>query len=525
MKKNFTKLIIIALLANVWVLGTFSQQVVKEEQSFTTESGIELKAGVKAWPDSAITYAATGHLSSKTLYDYNANGKLIQETTLDWTENGWVNESRKSYTYSGDSVTTGYYTWESNKWTKNNEETTSVDMKVFITDDFDFYFPGPSSIKGMGFGFTQPGYKYKNTPIYDSKGNLTYVKLEYYAISNPSQLYPSNDISINYNSQNQPVLIIGIRSSGDEFLKVEYQYNQKGELVLYERHYNGASIEKYEFINGKGIEEYEAWNGTGMEKRKTISMTYSDEHVYTKQFLTLTDNKWYMTHYTIYYPNDQSPNAEVTETEPIGSNNQGSFDVDVIIPVDSISNGSITVTFPEGFTLDDKNTSLTLDFAGNFELKITKQDNNSWLLEIKPKTTKSASLRAGEAKTILHVSYKVDEKKQKGTYDISVNSILFESKGGNYYPEPAITIPVEVTRWGVGNELTQSLSPFVYMNAQTIHVQVENTEQISVYSITGNKLYETTIQPGLTTINAASFPKGLLIVKGSRGWAMKLLNK
>ena len=230
-------------------------------------------------------------------------------------------------------------------------------------------------------------------------------------------------------------------------------------------------------------------------------------------------------YYIWYYSDGRTPDVAVENNTPVGNNNQGSFDVDVNIPVDSINNGSITVTFPEGFTLDDKNTSLTLDFAGKYSLTITKQENNSWLLEIKPKTTKSASLRAGEAKTMLHVAYKVDEKKQRGTYDILVNSILFESKGGNYYPEPAITVPADVARWGVGNELAQSLSPLVYMNAQTIHIQAERAEQISIYSITGSNLFETTIQPGLTTINAASFPKSLLIVKGSRGWAMKLLNR
>jgi hypothetical protein len=54
------------------------------------------------------------------------------------------------------------------------------------------------------------------------------------------------------------------------------------------------------------------------------------------------------------------------------------------------------------------------------------------LLEIKPKSTRSASPRADEAKTMLHVDYKVDERKERGTCGILVNSILFETKGGNH---------------------------------------------------------------------------------------------
>jgi hypothetical protein len=228
-----------------------------------------------------------------------------------------------------------------------------------------------------------------------------------------------------------------------------------------------------------------------------------------------------------YYYSDRNytPNVEANNNTTISDSNQGGFDLDVNIPVDSISNGSLVVTFPEGFTLDATNTSLTLDFAGNFELKITKQEINSWLLEIKPKTTRSASPRADEAKNMLHVAYKVDDKKPRGTYDISVNSILFETKGGNYIPEPAITLQSTVDRWGVGNELTHSLSPTVYISNQTIYLQSENAEHISIYSITGSKLYETAIQAGMNTINTVSFPQGIYIVKGSNGWVRKLIAK
>ena len=127
----------------------------------------------------------------------------------------------------------------------------------------------------------------------------------------------------------------------------------------------------------------------------------------------------------LYFDIPDSPNVEVENNNPVGNENMGNFDIDVNIPLDTISNGSITVTFPEGFTLDEKNTSLRLDFAELFDLIITKHENNSWLFEIKPKTLKSASQRADEVKKMLQVAYMVDEKLQRGTYDISVHSILF----------------------------------------------------------------------------------------------------
>jgi hypothetical protein len=259
----------------------------------------------------------------------------------------------------------------------------------------------------------------------------------------------------------------------------------------------------------------------------TIASSIFDEQGRPFEVRYFHFNRWDFSGFERYFYSDgaKTSNVEVENNNPVDNDNKGGFDVDVNIPVDSIGNGSITVTFPEGFTLDETNTSLTLDFAGDFELKITKQDNNSWLLEINPKTLRNAMTRAGDAKTMLHVAYKVDEKTKKGTYDISVNSILFETKGGNYIPEPAITVPAEVNRWGVGNELTQTLYPIVYINAQIIFIQSESVDRITVYSVTGGKLYEAPIRAGMNAINAAQFPQGLLFVKGSSGWVQKVFRK
>lgn len=229
--------------------------------------------------------------------------------------------------------------------------------------------------------------------------------------------------------------------------------------------------------------------------------------------------RWY---YIFYYSDGHTPNAEVDNNNPV-DNNQGSFDIDVNIPTDSINNGSITITLPEGFTLDEENTTLTLDFAGLFELTITKQENNSWLIEINPKSIKSAALTSAETTRMLHVAYKVDETLVKGTYDISINNILFETKGGSLIPEPAITVPVDVNRWGVGNEYVSGKNTAVYASSNTLYIQTSQTENIAVYAPTGIKLYDAKIQSGTTTIDAANFPKGVLFVKGSSGWSKKVV--
>ena len=132
-------------------------------------------------------------------------------------------------------------------------------------------------------------------------------------------------------------------------------------------------------------------------------------------------------------------------------------------------------------------------------------------------------LRAGEAKKMLQVAYTVDAKVQIGTYDILVNSILFETKGGNYIPEPAITVPAVLICESVANEQFESSGVIVYAVDRTLYIQSEKADRIEIYSIIGNKLYETEIQPGMTTINTTNFPKGIYIIKGSNGWVKKLI--
>ena len=75
------------------------------------------------------------------------------------------------------------------------------------------------------------------------------------------------------------------------------------------------------------------------------------------------------------------------------------------------------------------------------------------------------------------------------------------------------------------NEKIETPAPIAYLTDQTLYVRSEKAEQITVYSVTGGKLYEAPIQAGLTTINAAQFPQGLLFVRGSSGWVKKVINK
>jgi len=333
------------------------------------------------------------------------------------------------------------------------------------------------------------------------------------------------DYDYSYNEREQ-IIYIETREEGEIRYQWHFSYNEKGELVNYEFvswnwHYKEDGG-KFVPISGTGRQaaiDGQTWEFDS-QGRKSRTHLYRNNLIYTNEPI----GKRLLRYAIFHYSDGYIPTVKPENNTPIGDSNEGSFDLDINIPADSINNGSLVITLPEGFTLDEANTSLTLDFAGDFALKITKQDDNSWLLEITPKSTRSASLRAdASAKTLLNVAYKVNSRTERGTYDIVVNSILFESKGGNYYPEPAITIPAEVSRWGVSNELTGASSPKTYIAGNTLYIHAAQTEQVSVYTLTGIKLYESTVSAGATTIDAAAFPQGVLIVKGA-DWSVKVKN-
>ena len=338
--------------------------------------------------------------------------------------------------------------------------------------------------------------------VYDGKGNLTLLE-------NPSPEYPENStiFHLSYNDNNNPVSI-EYYLGNTLFAKHQYEYDEDGYCILYKVF---SYSEENNLLEMRGFEtlKFDA-------KRRPIQGS-------SLWFAPFSESSKYYFYY--YSDGTNMSDVEIENNVPVSDENQGSFDLNIKIPTDSISNGSIIISFPNGFILDEKNTSLTLDFSNLFILTVTKQENNSWLFEITPKALRGASLRSDAITKMLQVAYTVDEKLQRGTYSISVNSIIFETKGGHYIAETAITVPSVVERWGVGNEPMNTLAPVVYTNNQTVYIQAANAERITIYSIMGQRLYEIDIQSGLNVINVANFSKGLLIIHGSSGWTKKLIAK
>jgi hypothetical protein len=269
---------------------------------------------------------------------------------------------------------------------------------------------------------------------------------------------------------------------------------------------NVYSLKKYTSVNGViTVEEESIWqNGP----TRTVSKTDSDDNIYLKQYFTFTGGKMYLTHYDIYYPNDLAPSVTPGDNPPVDDTNKGKFDVIINFPTDSIADGSFVIKLPDGYTLDETNTRLSIDF-GDFTLAITKQEDNSWLLEVRPKGTRSAALRSEDVSRVLaHIAYTVDEHVKRGTYDITVHSIQFETPGGDAIVEPALTVPVRLNRWGAGSEVVAAAG--VWSAGSSLHIRTAQPATLNVYTLSGALLRRQMLPAGET---AVPLPQGAYVVK------------
>ncbi|MDR2692283.1 MAG: cadherin-like beta sandwich domain-containing protein [Dysgonamonadaceae bacterium] len=71
-----------------------------------------------------------------------------------------------------------------------------------------------------------------------------------------------------------------------------------------------------------------------------------------------------------------------------------------------------------------------------------------------------------------------------------------------------------------GIQLAGGSSVQIYVSNQSLHVSTPAAERVSVYSAGGQLLYSLDKQAGKTFVS--TFPKGVLIVKGSSGWVKKV---
>ena len=462
MRKKITRLVYAGIACFCMVSALAQEQTMDAQPDVSLQQETKLRIGENKWPA----------VWPDSVIVYRFSGELYFKREL-------VSSSANNANFN-------IYDWKNNAWvfSRNDNYTKSeYDFDPYFEEmEGKLYIRVPTIESYMSFPVnnnTNPAHKVERNP----NGQITYAEGD------------AATVNITYNARGQINTILSIQNEPAFTGYYQYQYDENGNFIG--------------LINPWRLFQAALYDSQGRRTREYYFVGLSEYNLY----------------YVYHYPDGNTSLMEPANNNPVGNSNQGSFELTPPISVDSLYKGSFVVQLPDGFTLDENNTSLTIEFSDLFDLKITRQENNCWQFEILPKTLRSVSLRVDEVTKMLKVAYTVDEKVKQGTYSISINSILFETKGGNEIPEPAFTVPAVLSRLGVAVEQIEPAGATLWITDQTLYIQSAKADRIMIYSITGSQLYETAIQPGINAVDAANLPQGILLVKASSGWVTKVVNR
>ena len=209
------------------------------------------------------------------------------------------------------------------------------------------------------------------------------------------------------------------------------------------------------------------------------------------------------------------------ETKPVGEDGKGNIELSLSIPGNVTLTGSFEISFPEGMTLDEQLTVLSLELSGNFYLSFTYKGNNTWLIEIKSNSLKSST--ATEYRKIMDIAYIVDENVKKGVYKIEILNLDFVLSDNSSIKEDAIEVLINVERTSTSIEKIHNTNFYAFLVDDILKVESSYSEIITVYSVSGIRLYSTKKTEGLVEIPFTSIPGSVFIVKGDESGVLKVM--
>ena len=505
---------------------------------------------------------------------YDASGEEISYEEYDWDaqSNAWKGYRKYIYdSQNGNSRTTSY-TWDSNKkdWTPD-ERIEYVSATVRYRE----YWNSSSNTWGRQVKIESKNIINYNksdvritideerTVIKDDNGKWDedngWTSIRYFCSSLVSwSAWGWSTYDIKYDAGN--ISSVKLTDSGSDTFTTNFTYDNKvnkansnkvydnNELVdsyscIYDnlgrkieltRNYNfEGKVQDYKYgytyIGNSDIIsaiEYYLWDSSKKVFVKESKNMYTSNETGTRvmyQTYSWAETKWVLSSYTIYYPNDYTSDLEFEETAPVGSSNKGTFVVGFDLPQDADVTGSFYITFPNGFVLDEENTVLSDALSKKYAITLTKQEKNTWFVEIKDLATRSLSTRSASSfKEILTVAFKVDENTKKGTYKAEITNLNFLLSDGTMLIEQQRDIPITVERNGVANEQFAAEQIKAFVSDALLTIDTPDIESIHVYNINGGLVYSFSKTAGKFVVPVNEWRNGVYIVTGSQGWTMKV---
>jgi hypothetical protein len=210
----------------------------------------------------------------------------------------------------------------------------------------------------------------------------------------------------------------------------------------------------------------------------------------------------------------------VDEEEPAGADGTGKIDLSLSIPTDVAFTGTFKVELPDGLHLDVNATKLAGDLGLTLGLTITQNADGSWLFTITSNALRSATETTYQK--LVQIVYTVDESVADGSYEAIISDLELVFEDNTVIKKDEISVNVTVDHTIITGIANPSLAATVRIQDGTLFVNSAANEQISVYSVAGNLLYQAKKQAGETRFSIGNTKNNILIVKGSSGWVKKV---
>ena len=449
-------------------------------------------------------------VGSKNVSEYDEAGNQTLYENYRWENGSLVGSNKTIYEYDdkGEIFMYHYYKWDKGDWTLD-----SSNRYYPFSKRVDYIVDGENIRFGYPMGLGTDWYYYYSFPAknkydtkYDASGNLIFFEF----LSGEGV---TNTFNIKYDN-NKPTLVELAQDNGIVYFKAEYEYDGDGRCTGFGQFYLDGSIWKPS--GNRFIIAYDERGEISLQERhtrdwekevwvlvnKTINKNEYDAHdrVTLREYHYISDD--YESYYKYVYEYDTDGRTTLNEFHSIYSDNSESY-YKYVYEYDA-----------DGRTTLNEYHSINSDNSESYSKNIYEYDAKGRTISYEYYSSNSNS------------DY-INHYKETYEFDSNGNQYLsryYTSVNGDWeMMSYTVRYPNAEAEY-VTNETITAITPNVYIAGNTLYIYGAQTEQVSVYSISGIKLYEAKVASDVTTINATLFPKGsVLIVKGSSGWVKKLI--
>jgi hypothetical protein len=213
-------------------------------------------------------------------------------------------------------------------------------------------------------------------------------------------------------------------------------------------------------------------------------------------------------------PTENSQSIVITPDNVI-INGEGGMNISLKIPTEGTFTISFIITLPQGFILDLSATALVSALSGRYDLNITPVASGKWRFDIIPKPLRSGM----ETNDLVRISCNVDNSVSSGSHNIVFNDINIILDSGQVIHQDEMNVPVKVTATSAELPTPSSVS----FSSPFLKVFSPLAEQISIYSPAGALVFRADKPAGQSEYDLSNLPKGIMIARGSSGWARKIV--